>query len=69
MYIMAGDADPVNHHLEWLHLLAARYRDAGLTRVTEKYYCGGRHEMFNETNRDEVTRDLMEWLRAALAAA
>lgn len=67
IYIMAGDADPVNHNLEWLAPLAARYRAAAIARVTEKYYRGGRHEMFNETNRDEVTRDLLEWLRAVIS--
>jgi alpha-beta hydrolase superfamily lysophospholipase len=66
IYIMAGDADPVNHNLEWLAPLAARYRAAGVKQITEKYYRGGRHEMFNETNRDEVTRNLLAWLRATI---
>jgi alpha-beta hydrolase superfamily lysophospholipase len=30
--------------------------------VTHKYYPGARHETLNETNRDEVTRDLVAWL-------
>jgi alpha-beta hydrolase superfamily lysophospholipase len=29
-------------------------------------YAGGRHEMFNEINRDEVTDDLLAWLDQAL---
>ena len=39
----------------------ARYREAGL-EVTVRYYDGGRHEMFNETNRDEVIAGLITWL-------
>lgn len=33
---------------------------------TVKIYPGGRHEMFNETNRDEVMADLWEWMEARL---
>jgi alpha-beta hydrolase superfamily lysophospholipase len=32
--------------------------------ITVKLYPGGRHEMFNETNRDEVLEDLSSWLEA-----
>ena len=27
---------------------------------------GPRHEMLNETNRDEVTRDIVAWMRKTL---
>jgi alpha-beta hydrolase superfamily lysophospholipase len=68
IYIFAGDKDPINHDLEWIKPLAQRYRAAGITNVTEKYYPQGRHEMLNETNRDEVMRDLVNWLRRAIVA-
>jgi alpha-beta hydrolase superfamily lysophospholipase len=32
-----------------------------------KTYPGGRHEMFNETNRDEVLADLVRWLDSRVA--
>ncbi len=35
---------------------------AGFTRLTTRIYPGARHETLNETNRDEVTRDLIAWL-------
>jgi alpha-beta hydrolase superfamily lysophospholipase len=63
IYIFAGDKDPVNHNLEWLKPLAERYRAAGVADVAEKYYPEGRHEMLNETNRDEVMRDLLSWIQ------
>ena len=66
IYIFAGDKDPINHDLEWIKPLAERYRAAGITNVSEKYYPQGRHEMLNETNRDEVRRDLVSWLNRAL---
>lgn len=62
IYILAGDHDPLNHGLEWLKPLAERYRAAGLVDVTEQYYAGGRHEMFNEINREQVLADLLRWL-------
>ena len=32
-----------------------------------KLYEGARHELFNETNRDEVFSDLVEWLGEKLS--
>jgi alpha-beta hydrolase superfamily lysophospholipase len=66
IWIMAGDKDPINHNLDWLRPVAERYRAAGIKDVTEKYYRDSRHEMFNETNRAEVYRDLLAWIRRAL---
>jgi alpha-beta hydrolase superfamily lysophospholipase len=66
IYIFAGDMDPINHKLEWLKPLAERYRAAGIADVTEKYYPQGRHEMLNETNRDEVMSDLLSWIQRAI---
>ena len=63
LYIFVGDKDPINRDLELLHPLVNRYREAGLTRMEVKVYEGGRHEMLNETNRDEVVADLLAWLR------
>ncbi len=63
---VAGDDDPVNRKLEGLHLLERWWRAAGVQRIDTKYYAGGRHEMLNETNRDEVTSDLIAWFEDAL---
>jgi alpha-beta hydrolase superfamily lysophospholipase len=66
--LVAGDADPLNRRLEGLRLLERRWREAGVKRIDARYYAGGRHEMLNEINRDEVVRDVIDWLRAALEA-
>jgi len=43
--------------------LAAAYRErAGLSDVTEIVYPGARHEIYNETNRQQVYADLVAWL-------
>jgi alpha-beta hydrolase superfamily lysophospholipase len=68
LYVVAGDADPVNAGMALLELLVGRYRAAGLTNVTLRAYPGARHELFGEINRDEVTRDLLAWLHAKVPA-
>ncbi len=62
IYIIAGSRDPVSGNAKSLEPLLAAYRDAGLERVTHRFYADARHELFNETNREEVTRDLIAWL-------
>ena len=64
--LIAGDADPVNDNLQGLHYLEQCWRAAGVQSIDTHYYPGGRHEMFNETNRDEVTRKLIQWIEAAV---
>ena len=61
VYVFVGDEDPINQKLARLTPLVEAYRAAGL-EVTLKVYPGGRHEMLNETNRDEVVADLQAWL-------
>jgi alpha-beta hydrolase superfamily lysophospholipase len=34
--------------------------------VEQHVYPDARHEVFNETNRDEVTADLLAWLETRL---
>ena len=63
IYLFSGARDPVGTTLPGLLRV---YRAAGLD-VTAKIYPDARHETLNETNRDEVTRDLVDWLDARLA--
>lgn len=63
--ILAGSRDPVGAAIGGVEALAAAYRAAGLADVTAKLYPEGRHEMLNETNRDEVMDDLAAWLDRA----
>lgn len=62
VYLFAGDMDPVGKHGAGVKKVAQELRDAGVKDVTLKLYPGGRHEMFNELNRDEVYADLIAWL-------
>ena len=63
VYVVVGDADPINARLSRLTPLIKAYEAAGLD-VTLKVWPEGRHEMLNETNRDDVVADLLGWLEA-----
>lgn len=70
LYIAVGEEDPINGQLALVNVLVDRYRAAGLTDVELRTYPGARHEVLNETNRDEVEADLLRWLdRVAPGAA
>jgi alpha-beta hydrolase superfamily lysophospholipase len=60
--LLAGDMDPVTGQLAFLDVLRERYATAGIARIETLYYEGGRHEMLNEINREEVMGDVTTWL-------
>jgi alpha-beta hydrolase superfamily lysophospholipase len=68
VYVFSGSLDPVGLETVSVKQLLGAYQRAGLANVTHKFYENGRHEMLNETNRDEVTRDLVAWLDAHVGA-
>lgn len=66
VYLFSGDHDPVGQNGAGVQKVAGFFRDAGCTDVTVKLYPGGRHEMLNERNKDEVYQDVLQWLEAKL---
>ncbi len=62
VYIAVGEMDPVNGGLTLLTPLAERLAAAGLSDVTVVTYPGARHEILNETNRDEVIAGALGWI-------
>jgi len=66
--LVAGDADPVNNKLKGIDYLEKRWHEAGVSNITRQIYAGGRHEMLNETNRDEVTANMISWLQSVVSA-
>lgn len=59
---ISGDADPIGTQGKGVSTVAQQFRDAGVRDVTVRLYPGARHELFNETNRDEITAELIDWL-------
>ena len=68
IYIVVGDRDPVNGGLALVNELVRRYEAAGLTDVTLVTWPQARHEVFNESNRDEIVAGMMAWLDRVLPA-
>ncbi|MNJ75429.1 hypothetical protein D3C77_725270 [compost metagenome] len=62
---MGGECDPVSAGKRLKDLVGA-LRLAGNQRVQLQLYPQARHELLNETNRDEVTAALIAWLEQAL---
>lgn len=61
--ITGGADDPVGGD-KGMGRLATHYAETGHSRLRVKIYPQGRHEMLNETVRDEVTQDWLDWICA-----
>ncbi|MHA1730536.1 MAG: lysophospholipase [Promethearchaeota archaeon] len=66
IYLFSGSKDPVSNQTKGVLKLIDRYKKLGIKDIKWKFYPNGRHEMFNETNRDKVVQDLIAWLGAHL---
>jgi alpha-beta hydrolase superfamily lysophospholipase len=66
--VLSGQRDPVGGaEAAQVTALAGLLRDRGLP-VEQHVYPEARHEVFNETNRDEVVADLLGWIDQRLPA-
>lgn len=66
IYFMSGDCDPVGDYGKGVDRAYKAFCKAGLHDVTIRLYPGGRHEMLNETNKDQVYQDILTWLNAKM---
>jgi alpha-beta hydrolase superfamily lysophospholipase len=64
--VVCGDADPVGQNGQGVRKLVESWQQAGHERITLKLIPGARHEVFNETDRDETIQLVVDWLTAAL---
>jgi alpha-beta hydrolase superfamily lysophospholipase len=60
--LYSGDKDPVGGQGKQVEKVYRRFVDLGCQNVTMKLYPGGRHEMHNEENRQQVFQDVLDWL-------
>jgi alpha-beta hydrolase superfamily lysophospholipase len=67
LLVLAGDDDPAGEFGEAMRGLVARYEGYGIAPIMLRLYPRGRHEMLNETNREEVQADLIAWFDANIA--
>ena len=69
LLIMIGSEDTLGGEESIAKLAAAYVTRSKLSDVEAIVYPEARHEIFNETNRDEVIADLVAWLDARLLPA
>ncbi|MFT5599959.1 MAG: alpha-beta hydrolase superfamily lysophospholipase [Flavobacteriales bacterium] len=62
IYLFAGDMDPVGDYGKGPAEVYNKYKEAGIEDIQLKMYETGRHEMLNETNKEEVYNDVLTWL-------
>jgi len=60
--LFGGDKDPVGEMGKGVPKLAKAYEASGQNKVNCKLYKNGRHEMLNESNREAVYQDVVNWL-------
>jgi alpha-beta hydrolase superfamily lysophospholipase len=65
--VIAGERDPVGSFGRGPRRLVERFRRAGMQDVQSTLYPDARHELFNESNREVVQRDVIAWLDGVLA--
>ncbi len=58
----AGDNDPVGNFGKGVIEVRDKFINAGVKDIDFKLFEGGRHEMLNEINKDEVYRFVLNWL-------
>jgi alpha-beta hydrolase superfamily lysophospholipase len=62
IYIFGGSADPVGEMGASPTALVDAYRAIGVQDLEFVLYPNARHEPLNETNREEVTENLLAWI-------
>ncbi len=66
IYFMSGDMDPVGENGKGVERAYKAFCKAGLTDIYLKLYPGGRHEMLNEINRQQVYKDIVGWINSKI---
>jgi alpha-beta hydrolase superfamily lysophospholipase len=69
IHLVSGSLDPVGDKGKGVQQVADQYRRLGVQDVSVKLWPEARHEVLNETNRDEVMDEVVDWLDAHLHAA
>ena len=64
VYFIAGDQDPVGDMGKGVQKAHECFKKAGIRDLSIKLYHGLRHEILNETGKQYVYRDVLDWLEA-----
>jgi alpha-beta hydrolase superfamily lysophospholipase len=61
IYLVSGSLDPVGDNSKGVERVAGQLTRLGVRDVKVRFWPEGRHEVLNETNRDEVMDDFVRW--------
>lgn len=62
MFLICGSMDPVGEFGKGVQKVFNIFTSLGVNDLKMKMYEGGRHEMLNEINRQEVFEDIFNWI-------
>lgn len=62
----SGEEDPVGKNTKGVSQVISQFKQHGIENIEYIFYKGGRHEMLNETNRMEVTNNILQWIEKQL---
>jgi len=63
---MSGSMDPVGECGKGVMIAYNNFKNCGMKDVNVNLYEGGRHEMLNEINKDEVYADILKWINSKI---
>ena len=66
VFFVAGADDPVGAFGKGVARVYQTYKKAGIKNVSLKLYKNDRHEILNETDREQVYEDLYHWMEKSL---
>lgn len=62
VFFIWGSDDPVGSYGETIKKLIDIYKAKGMEKIDQKEYPGDRHEILNEDNKEEVEKDIINWI-------
>ncbi len=62
--VIGGEADPITRYGVGTDALVEKLNQHGCSKTTYYLYQGARHELFNETNRASIIKDVRNWLES-----
>ncbi|MEH7331130.1 lysophospholipase [Neobacillus drentensis] len=62
IFLISGAKDPVGNNSKGPLKTYNAYKQVGIEEVSYKLYEDARHELLNETNREEVQADIIRWI-------
>ncbi|MBQ8822999.1 MAG: alpha/beta fold hydrolase [Lachnospiraceae bacterium] len=63
LLVLAGEEDPVGNYGQVVTELPRLFAQYGITNVEAKGYKGARHEILNDTCKEDVMEDILAWLK------